>query len=176
MNKKYAPVHPPLKRLKKTITGITLYFLGTALQTAARLNPEVKKEISTLPENFCFIMTAEPKGPRMVLLKTGGRLIYKRGKEEINPDIILCMKNIEFTFRMMLSLLSNSEVVWQNRAYVRGDLNLMTSILRCFDVAQAIIFPNFLVKRYIKYVPPLTFRTAVNRLIFYTAGILGIVK
>ena len=93
------------------------------------MNPDVKSEVDTWHDNFCFIMRVVPDGPMMVMRKTGGRLIYYRGMDAPVEDIAVCLKNIEFVFRMMTGLFSNSEVVCQNRQYVIGDLIMMMSIL-----------------------------------------------
>lgn len=169
-------VVPSAKPVKRLITRVALYFLGTAFQTACVIDPDVKREVSSWPDGLSFLLHVEPAGPDMAVKKTGGRLLYLGNKNHPDADLRLCMKNIEFAFMMMTSLNSTPEVVWQNRQYVKGDLNMMMSVIRCLDVVQTILFPNFLARRYIKKVPPLTLRKIANRIIYYTAGIFGFIK
>lgn len=172
----YYHVKPKRKWIKTTITRIALLSLGQAFQTAYRVDPTVKKEVDSWPPTFSFVMEIEPNGPRMVIIKRNGGISYLGEKEMFDADVVLCVKNIEYGFRMMTGFMSTPRITFENRQYVKGDLARLSSIVRCLNICQLMMLPNFIARFYIKKVPPLSRQIIKNRIIFYTVGVLGMVK
>ena len=79
------------KPFKKAYVAIMLWFVGRAIQAAARVDKEVKREFEKLPEGFTFCLGVMPKGPYMIVGKNEkGRVKYlgwKPGGRRIDLDM-----------------------------------------------------------------------------------------
>jgi hypothetical protein len=172
-NIRMCPVEPPEKWLKAQITRLCLYFLGMGIETAYKNMPEVKKEMDSLPDSFSFCFNVVNGGPSMLILKNAGKVTYAGEKEAYHADLELVVKNIEFAYLTMTGRMSTPDLVYHNRQFVKGELNYMMTMIRVMNAAQTILFPNLLLRFYIKKVPPLTMRTMINRAKAYTNATIG---
>lgn len=172
----YTEIVPGKKRVKTFVTKLSFYLFGMALQTAYRIDPLAKAEFDTWPETFCFVIKVEPRGPFMVIQKRSNTVQYMGEKEIFTADLMLHIKNIEFAFLNMVGFLSIPRAVFENRQFLTGDLGIAMSAIRCMERAVILMMPNFLAGRFIKEVPRLTFKTIVNRVLFYTVGCHGFFK
>lgn len=168
----YREIEPSEKWLKTQITRLCLYFLGMGIETAYKNVPEVKKEMDSLPDTFSFCFTVL-NGPSMMILKNGNRVKYVGEKESYHADLELVLKNIEFAYLMMTGRISTPDAIYHNRQFVRGNLGHMMLMIRVMNAAQALLFPNLLLRFYIKKVPRLTMRTMINRAKAYTNATIG---
>ncbi len=165
--KKYQEISPGESWFKKTIVNITLYFLGMGIQAAYRLEPEVKREMDNLPDPYTFILGAHG-GPSMVVQKRAGKVRYLRTvREHFKPDLTLRFKNLEYLYLAMTGRISTPDAAYHNRQYVEGSLNHMMAMIRVLNITQTLLFPNIIVRFYIKKVPRLTLRKMVNRVLAY---------
>ncbi|OQX62580.1 MAG: hypothetical protein B5M56_06045 [Desulfococcus sp. 4484_241] len=172
---RYYQIKPGRKHVKTAIVRLVMLTLGHAFQTAYRIDPEVKKEVDSWPPTFHVVLEVEPDGPRMTLIKRNGALQYLGEKELYNADVVIVMKSIEFMFRMTMGMMSMPRIVAENRQYMKGDLVLAGSIIRCMNRVQTMMIP-VVTGLYIKKVPPLSLRMIKNRIIFWTCGVWGLVK
>lgn len=172
---RYYQIKPGRKHIQTSIVRLVFLSLGHAFQTAYRLDTEVKKEIDAWPETVCIVMNVEPDGPCMTLVKRNGTFQYLGEKEIVNADVVIAIKNVEFIFRMMMGLMSMPRIIAENRQYVKGDLVLASSIIRCMNRVQALMIP-VITGLYIKKVPKFSWLMVRNRIIFWTWGVLGQVK
>ncbi len=172
----YYQIRPGKKRIKTAITRISLLLLGHAFQTAYRIDETVTKEVNSWPPTFSFVFQVEPGGPQMVIVKRNGVLQYLGEKEIFSADVAVCIKNIEFGFQAMVGLLSTPKMTFENKQFVKGDLTMLSSIIRCLNVCQLIMLPNVIARFYIKKVPPLTWKMIKNRITFYALGSWGMIK
>ena len=117
----------------------------------------------------------DPDRLRTPLIKRNGAFQYLGEKEIANADVVIAIKNIEFLFRMMVGLMSMPRIISENRQYVKGDLALASSIIRCMNRVQALMIP-VITGLYIKKVPKFSWRMVLNRIIFWTWGVLGQIK
>jgi hypothetical protein len=164
---KYQEIEPPKKRFKDQVVRLCLYCLGIGIETAYKNVPEVKKEWDALPEPFSFCFSVE-NGPSMMVLKRANTVTYVGEKEAYRADLELVIKNIEFAYLAMTGKMSTPNLIYHNRQCVRGDLNYMIRMIRVLGAAQALLFPNLLLRFYVKKVPPLTLSTMINRVRAYT--------
>jgi len=67
----YKEIVPPKKWFATLVTRIFFFFIGMAMQTAYRVDPDVKKEVDSWPETFSFRM-AVVGGPSLLMLKKKG--------------------------------------------------------------------------------------------------------
>ncbi|MBN1472468.1 MAG: hypothetical protein JW925_11860 [Syntrophaceae bacterium] len=171
MNNKYQ-IEPPKKWIKTQITRLSLYFLGMGIETAYKNIPEVKKEMDSLPRPFSFCFSVN-NGPSMMIFKNGNKVEYVGEKEGYHVDLELVVKNIEFAYLAMTGRMSTPDLVYHNRQFVRGELNHMMVMIRVMNAAQTLLFPGFLLRFYIKEVPPLTMKTLINMVKAYTNATIG---
>ena len=171
-NKRMYQIEPPKKWLKTQITRLCLYFLGMGIETAYKNIPEIKKEMDSLPDSFSFCFTVI-NGPSMMILKNGETVKYVGEKGAYHADLELVLKNIEYAYLMMTGRISTPDAVYHNRQFVRGNLNYMMLMIRVMNIAQTLLFPHFLLRFYIKEVPPLTMRRMINMAKAYTNATIG---
>jgi hypothetical protein len=165
--KEYQEIRPGESWFKSTLVKTTLYLLGLGIQEAYNLEPKAKKEMDSLPDPFTFSIgihdsfgaTVQKKGNKVKYLRVAG--------ETLHPDVELRFKNLEYAYLAMTGRMSTPNLVYHNRQYVKGDLNYMMAMIRVMNIAQTLLFPNTIVRFYIKKVPRLTIRTMVNRVVAY---------
>ncbi len=168
----YHEIKPSKKWLKTQVTRLCLYFLGMGIETAYKNIPEVKKEMDSLPHQFSFCLNVL-NGPSMMISKNGNEVRYAGEKEAYHTDLEVVIKNIEFAYLAMTGRMSTPDLGWHNRQFIKGELHYMMVMIRVINVAQTLLFPNFLLRFYIKKVPPLTMSTMVNRVKAYTNATIG---
>ena len=172
---KYKEIIPGKKRFETLVTRIFFFFIGMGMQTAYRIDPEVKKEVDSWPETFSFCMSVFG-GPSLLMLKKAGSFQCLGEKEVFYCDIELCFKSIEFAYLAMTGRISTPDLVYHNRQFVKGNLKYMISIIRMMNITQTLLFPNFIARFYIKEVPKLTFKKLINRAITYFNVSYGAIK
>ena len=172
-SKRMCKIVPPEKWLKTQITRLCLYFLGMGIETAYKNVPQAKREMDTLPDQFSFCFNVV-NGPSMMILKNGHTVRYVGEKEAYHADLELVLKNIEFAYLMMTGRISTPDAVYHNRQFVRGNLAYMMTMIRVLNIAQTLLFPNFLLRFYIKTVQRLTMKTMVNRAKAYANATIGL--
>ncbi|MEA2015051.1 MAG: hypothetical protein U9N38_07115, partial [Thermodesulfobacteriota bacterium] len=57
------------KSFKKAYIAVMLWFVGRAIQAAARVDKDVKEEFKKLPDGFTFCLGVLPAGPYMIVGK-----------------------------------------------------------------------------------------------------------
>jgi len=165
--KEYREIVPGESWFKSTLVRITLYLLGLGIQEACNLDPRAKKEMEKLPDPFTFSIGIHD-GIAATVQKKGGRMKYLRViNEKIQADLELRFKNLEYTYLAMTGRISTPNLGYHFRQYIKGDLARMMTMIRIMNIAQTLLFPNIIVRFYIKKVPRLTVRTMINRVIAY---------
>jgi len=171
----YKEVVPKKKWFATLVTRIFFFFIGMGMQTAYRIDPEVRKEVDSWPETFSFRM-AVVGGPSMIMLKKAGSFQYLGEKEVFYADVEMWWKNITFAYLVMTGRISVPNAVYHNRQFVRGSLIYTMSVIRVINIVQTLLLPNFISRFYIKEVPKLTFKKLVNRVITYVNIGYGAIK
>ena len=159
-----------MKRVKKAVVTISMFVLGRALQSASRVDSSVRHEVARWPEGFCLLMRVLPRGPRLGLVKQGGRLRYLGGRLE-DADLVISFKNIEGAFPVFTGLKSSPRAFAERRMWVKGELPRAMAFMRCLTVVQACLFPGIISRRVLKRVPRLGLRGQAVRLFIYLVGI-----
>jgi hypothetical protein len=171
----YKEIVPGKKLFETLVTRAFMFFIGMGMQTAYRIDPDVKKEVDSWPETFSFLMSVVG-GPSMFMLKKAGSFQYLGEKEVFHSDVEMRFKNIEFAYLTMTGRISVPNAVYHNRQFVRGSLIYGMSIIRVLNVVQTLLLPNFIARFYIKEVPKLTFKKVINRAITYFNISYGAIK
>jgi len=171
----YKEIVPGRKWFETLVTRVFFFFVGMGMQTAYRIDPDVKKEVDSWPETFSFRM-AVVGGPSMIMLKKAGSFQYLGEKEVFYSDVEMWFKNIDFAYLTMTGRISVPNAVYHNRQFVRGSLIYMMSIIRVMNIVQTLLLPNFIARFYIKEVPKLTAKKLINRIITYVNIGYGAIK
>jgi hypothetical protein len=171
----FKEIVPGRKWFETLVTRVFFFFIGMGMQTAYRVDPDVKKEVDSWPETFSFRM-AVVGGPSMLMLKKEGSFQYLGEKEVFYADVEMYWKNITFAYLVMTGRISVPNAVYHNRQFVRGSLIYTMSIIRVMNVVQTLLLPNVIARFYIKEVPKLTIKKLMNRVITYVNIGYGAIK
>lgn len=172
----YKDVIPGKKRLKRIYTAIMLWFVGRAIQAAAKADGDVKKEFEELPDQFLFSLGVTPNGPRMLVGKDiNGRVKYMgsnpKGKK-INVDMTI--KNLEAAILLFTFQESTAISSCHDRLTVDGDIPNACSVVRILDMVEVYLLPKIIAKLAVKRYPkwPMD-RKLKGRFQIYLRTILG---
>jgi len=118
----YREVMPGGKPFKRAYVAIMLWFVGRAIQAAARVDKEVREEFAKLPDGFAFSLGVEPEGPRMIVGKNEkGRVKYmgwNPAKKRV--DLHMRIKNIEAAFLLFTFQESTAVANARDRLIIDG--------------------------------------------------------
>ncbi len=169
-------VVPGEKWPKRLYLSVMLWFVGRAMQAAARVDEGVKKEFETLPEGFRFSLEVAPKGPAMVMEKTGkGRVRYVGSRSGGKPlDLKIKIKHLEGAILLFTFQESTAIAAARDRLVVEGDVPSACTVVRILDMVEVLLLPRMVarlaVKRYPAW-PPL--RKYWGRVLVYVRAVLG---
>jgi len=165
------------KPLLRAYVGIFLWFTGRAIQAAARVDEQVRKEFENLPDDFAFSLGCLPNGPWMVIGKEKGVVKYVGG----NPGnrklhVRLAIKNIDAAFLILSFQESTALATTRNRLITDGELPYALAVIRILDIVEVYLLPKIIaslaVKRYPSWWSPA--RKLSGRIGVYTRTLLGI--
>jgi hypothetical protein len=150
---------PQKSTFKQAVVNIVFFVLGRGLQSAAKHDAAIQKEVAAWPENTVVLFTVLPEGPRMALTRSPeGRLTYA-GAHVLDKDatIVVAFKNIQCAFMMLTAQVGTAQAYSEHRLAVRGDLVLALSIIRCLNVIERYLFPTFIAKNILRRLPQISF-------------------
>lgn len=165
------------KPLKKAYVGIFLWFTGRAIQAAAKVDKEVKKEFDALPDDFTFALGCLPNGPWMVVGKEKGRVKYFGGNLNIRPvQLRLVIKSIDAAFLILSFQESTALATTRNRLMTDGEVPYALSVIRILDIVEVYLLPKLIASLAVKRYPSWwSFgRKLGGRIGVYTRTLLGI--
>jgi aldehyde:ferredoxin oxidoreductase len=170
-------VTPGGKPFKRFYLSIMLWFMGRAIQAAARVDREVRKAFNAFPDGFTFALTVAPDGPAMVMGKDkAGKVRYLGGDcKQRYLDLKLTLKNIEAAFLLFTFQESTVTAAARDRLVVKGELPAACAVVRILDMVEVFLLPRPLaclaVRRYPKWSP---FRKYVGRIMIYLFAAAGL--
>lgn len=164
------------KPFKTAYVAVMLWFVGRAIQAAARVDKEVKKEFEKLPNGFTFCLGVLPSGPYMIVGKNEkGRVKYlgwKPGGKHIDLDMKI--KNIEAAILMFTFQESTAVASARDRMTIDGELPYACAIVRVLDIGEVYLLPKFIARLAVKRYPSWSFgRKYIGRARIYFRSILG---
>lgn len=153
-----------------------LWFVGRAIQAAARQDAEVRREFDELPDGFTFALTAAPDGPSMVVGKDeAGRVKYlghRSGDHRLH--VRLTLKSMEGLFLLFTFRESTATATARDRLYVEGGLPQACAVVRIMDIVQVYLLPKPVAKLTVKRYPRWGFkRHTWDRLMVNLRAVLG---
>ena len=145
----------PNKPLKRLYLGILLWFVGRAIQAAARSDRSVRAEFEHLPENFTFGLGVMPRGPFMIVGKTKkGKVRYLGGDpHKYQLDLALKIKNIEAGILMFTFQESTAAAVARERLIVDGLTSNACAIVRVLNIVEVYLLPKLIAQLAVKRYP-----------------------
>ena len=150
----YVEIVPRGKTLKRLYLAFMLWFVGRAIQAAARVDPSVKREFESLPESFAFSLGAMPDGPRMVVVKDAGGVVRSMGRRWKEPvDLEMTAKAIELLFLLFTFQESTPVANARDRLFVDGQVPHACAAVRILDCVQVYLLPRFLARLAVKRSP-----------------------
>jgi hypothetical protein len=167
---------PKGKWVKRSYISIMLWFVGRAMQAAAKVDKGVKKEFETIPKGFRFSLGVSPGGPAMVMEKTlAGRVKYVGSKPKGKPlDLQIKIKHLEGAILLFTFQESTAVAVVRDRLVMEGDMPRVCTVVRILDMMAVLLLPKIVaelaVKRYPAWSP---LRKHLGRWLVYTRAVLG---
>ena len=167
---------PRGKCVKRLYISIMLWFVGRAMQAAAKVDKGVKKEFEAIPKGFRFSLGVSPGGPAMVMEKTAaGRVKYVGSKPKGKPmDLQIKIKHLEGAILLFTFQESTAIAVARDRLVVEGDVPRACTVVRILDMVEVLLLPKIIaglaVKRYPTWSP---LRKHLGRCMVYVRAILG---
>lgn len=165
------------KPLKRAYVGVFLWFTGRAIQAAAKVDREVKKELENLPENFTFSLGCLPDGPWMVIGKEKGMVKYLGG----NPGgrhlhVRLAIKNLDAAFLILSFQESTALATARSRLITDGEVPYALAVIRILDIVEVYLLPKIIASLAVKRYPSWWSlgRKLGGRIGVYTRTLLGI--
>lgn len=161
---------PREKPFKKFVVASAMLALGSAMETAAILDEDVRREVETWKDPMTVMFEVLPAGPYMVLEKKGGRLRYM-GTKKIPADLVISFKTLEGAFLVMSAQIGTPQSYAEHRATLKGDVSSAMSLIRCLNIVQAYLFPKIISQRVLKRVPPMSLKKHAIRAVIYALGV-----
>ncbi len=172
----FVEIKPKGKPLKRTYISLMFWYVGRAIQAAAKVDPVVKQEFEELPDGYTFAMGAFPNGPWMVIGKDdAGRVKYLgHNVKDKTIDLWMTLKSVEALF-LLFSLQESTPVAnARDRLFVEGDLRNGCAVVRLMDIVQVYLLPKFIAKIAIKRYPRWTLkRHVIDRFLVSARTIIG---
>jgi hypothetical protein len=165
------------KPLKRAYVGIFLWFTGRAIQAAAKVDKEVKKEFDNLPDDFTFSLGCLPDGPRMVIGKENGKVKYLGSDPgERHVHVRLAIKSVDAAFLILSFQEGTAVATTRNRLITDGEVPYALAVIRILDIVEVYLLPKIIASLAVKRYPRgwSIGRKFGGRISVYTRTLLGI--
>jgi len=164
------------KPVKRIYVALMLWFVGRAIQAAARVDQAVREEFAALPDEFTFSLGVLPRGPAMIVGKDEEGRVRYRGWRPAGQRIDLRMKikNLEGALLMFTFQESTAVATARNRLIVDGEVPAACAIVRILDRVEVYLLPKIIAKLAVKRYPDWPWEEKIgNRIRIYAGAILG---
>lgn len=148
-------IRPGKKRIKRIYVAVMLWVVGRAIQVAARVDKDVKKEFEELPEGYTFYMGIYPHGPYMVVGKNEKGQVKFMGMNPsgINIDLRLIIKSMEAAILVFTFQESTCVAFARERFVADGELPYALGIVRVLNRIETLLLPKIVTKLAVKRYP-----------------------
>lgn len=164
------------KPVKRAYVALMLWFVGRAIQAAARVDEAVGEEFAALPEGFAFSLEVLPGGPAMIVGKDeDGRVRYRGWRPAGRRlDLRMKIKNLEGALLMFTFQESTATATARDRLIVDGEVPAARAVVRILDRVEVYLLPKIVAKLAVKRYPDWPWQEKIaNRLRIYAGAILG---
>ena len=169
-------VKPKKNYFKRIYLAVMLWFTGRAVQAAARVDEDVRKEFGAMPDGYTFSLGAFPDGPYMVVGKDEAGIVHYLGwnLDRQRVDLQLTLKSVGLLFVLFTFAESTPVANSRDRLFVSGDVPQACAATRILDIVQVYLLPKFIAKMAIKRYPSWTFkRHTLDRLKVLVRALAG---
>ena len=173
----FIEIKPGRKPFQRIYLGIMLWIVGRAIQAAARVDKEVQREFSSMPDAYTFSLGAFPNGPFMVVGKDEtGRVRYLgRDINRQSVDLEMTLKSMGNLFALLTFQESTPTANSRDRMTVSGDVPQACAAVRILDIVQVYLLPGFIARLAIKRYPAWTLkRHTLTRALVLIRTVTGI--
>jgi hypothetical protein len=174
--KDFREVKAGSKGLKEDYVALMMWFMGRAIQAAAAVDKDVKKEFAELPDLFTFALGVMPDGPYMIVGKDKRGFVRYRGwnLRDKKIDLKFTIKNLEAAVLLFTFQESTATSVARDRLIVDGEVPYACAVVRVLDSVEVYLLPKIIarlaVKRYPVWSPG---RKYLGRALVYFRTVLG---
>jgi hypothetical protein len=169
-----SPGPSPLKRL---YLSLMLWFVGRAIEAAAKVDRGVRQELDAIPKGFTFALNIAPDGPAMVVGKDKtGRVRYlDTNTKDRYIDLTLTIKSIEAAMLLFTFQEAMVTAVARDRLIVDGDVPTACSVVHLLELVEVFLLPKSLASLAMRRYPDLSImRKSVGRVLIYLRALAGI--
>jgi hypothetical protein len=170
-------VSPGGKPIKRLYLAIMFWFVGRAIQAAARVDKTVREAFDTLPDGFTFALIVAPDGPAMVVGKDRSGKVRYLGTDTQRRliDMRMTIKNIEAAMLLFTFQESTALAVARDRLVVDGDIPAACTVVRVLDTVEVFLLPKILASLAVKRYPqwPIS-RKIAGRVLIYLRAVTGL--
>ncbi len=153
-------IKPGRRFFRWAYLSIMLWFVGRAVQAAARVDEAVAKEFAAMPEGYTFSLGAFPGGPCMVVGKDEkGRVRYLGHRLDRQPvQLQLTLKSTAHLFTLFTFRESTPVANARARLFVDGDVPQACAAVRILDIVEVYLLPKPVAKLAVKRYPKWSFK------------------
>lgn len=150
---------PRVNVLKKYYLMVMMWFMGRAIEAAAKMDTAIKTEFDRLPAGFSFCLMVQPDGPALTMRKDKkGRPRYHRGYHHgQRMDLKISITSLEAAFVLFSFRESTITAATRSRLVVDGDLSAGCAVIRIFDSIETYLLPKLLAQLAVRRYPRIGF-------------------
>ena len=143
------------KSLKKDYVALMMWFMGRAIQAAAAVDKDVRKEFAELPDCFTFALGVMPDGPHMIVGKDRRGFVRYRGwnLRDKKIDLKFTIKNVEAAVLLFTFQESTAIAVARDRLIVDGEVPYACAVVRILDSVEVYLLPKIIARLAVKRYP-----------------------
>ena len=140
-------------RIKKRTERIVLYVLYGGLFELYKRDSRIQREVDSWKHGMTYCLQCQKDGPSLYIRKTG------RGLERLDPrvqsdyDTCFQFKSIDSAFLVFTGQMGIAGAYAAHGFTMKGDIGTAMSFSRSVDVAEAYLFPQFIIRRILKEIP-----------------------
>ncbi len=153
--------------MERFIIKTGLWAMGKALQTASKLDADIKRDLRFLPDGFTISLQVYPQIAAVNWQKVGGKMKFLGTKNLEKTDLKVIIKNKSAALRMILAQAGIAKSYAQRRISIEGNTVDAMVLTRMLDKVEAYLFPKFLSKNLLKQVPHFSAKDYWHNLLVY---------
>lgn len=156
---------PRANVFKTCYLTVMMWFMGRAIEAAAKMDGAIKAEFDRLPAGFSFCLTVLPDGPSLTMRKDEkGRPHYCGGYHHSQGmDLKISITSLEAAYVLFTFRESTIASATRSRLVVDGDISAGCAVIRIFDTIEAYLLPKPLVRLAVRRYPKIGFLSKIWR-------------
>ena len=138
---------------QKVYVRLMMWLVARLLAAASAVDPVVRKEVLTLPEDFSFTMRVRSGVAGMGLRRDGDRLKPIRAWDRQQYPLVFEYKHVTHAF-LVLGFVEGTAVAFANdRITVDGNTSIAMKIIRGLNRMEVVVLPRIIAERAVKSYP-----------------------